>query len=314
MKKIFSLLLAAVLLLGCFASAEANVLTKLGFQQRLNKAFAEKAESVTIPVSPLLVNQLSKGEGVYYNVTLMAWKAGIIYYTLGTNKYMEYIALNNIVYADEPLPYVEAHSREEYRAALDAYLAAKTPSFGILYPDIESWDNTEEQNYLFRRGVDKGTFGWHYYFVIGKDMTYVDHPIAETVGIDGFNEAVAAFREAGIKRFAVALDDETMKTHFGADVPSGTVTLDFLNAGILLTNDVSYLYDAALITFDVAFWTGEADDEQIAAFVSEHIAQYGSEEELEADQNKLREPDWQAVLDWLTEHGYDRRGSENSAQ
>lgn len=314
MKKVFSLILAAVLLLGCFASAEANVLTKLGFQQRLNKAFAEKAESVTIPVAPILVSQLSKGEGIYYNVTLMAWKAGIIYYTLGTNKYMEYIALNNIVYADEPLPYTEAHSREEYRAALDAYLTAKTPSFGILYPEMENWDSAEETNHLTRRGVDKGTFGWHYYFVIADHLTYVDYPIAEAIGLDGFNEAVAAFRDAGIKRFAVALDDETMKTHFGADVPSGTVTLNFLNAGILLTNDVSYLYDAALITFDVAFWTGEADDEQISAFVSEHMAEYGSEDELADDLSRLGEPDRQAVLDWLTEHGYDRRDGENEAR
>ena len=261
MKKLVCILL--VLALFCAgAGAESKILTKAGIRLRLEKAFEEKAESIELNCSAMLFSSLVE-EGLS-SLALMAWQAGIVYYDWTPSVRSHTFTLTGIRYTDteEPLPYTEIHNEEEFAAAVAAYAEEKEASYGIFCSDIDLWeqlaDTKEFERQLFRHGLETGMSATRNYFFIILNAEYVDYPTAEAVGIDGFREAVAAFREQGIRKFCVALDSETMESYFGKDVSTQDIAITLFDAGILYTKAIEADNDYCFVTIEVARYSDKA--------------------------------------------------------
>lgn len=264
MKKLVCALLTLALLLTSFASADMKILTKVGIQQKLNQAFAEKAESVKFHFSTMLFDWFIE-DGID-ELPLLAWKSGIISYKIGfyydSSETHEFY-LHSLVYADEPLPYAEVRSAEEFTAAIEQMISVRIPCFCLHVP-YELWsevpNSIETERFLCSHGMLSGQLDSNKTIIIFKDLVYADYPYVEAEGIDGFHEAIATLREDGIKEFAIVLDPETYKS-FSNDASTEMVINALSDAGIMTLNNFGYIDAYCLVYIDVACWTDESEEQ-----------------------------------------------------
>ena len=265
MKKLVCAALVLALLLTSFASADMKILTKVGIQQKLGKAFNEKAESVELICAAPLFSELV--EDRFSVLSLLAWKAGIITYQFSSSVRDHSITMTDIEYADTPLPYKTVYSEEEFISALKEFAETKTPSFGLYCPysaqGIYLIDGFREigvfENNAPMFGIVSGRFVylWNHFFC-ARDIGYLDCPVTGAEDIEEFYEAVSAFRDEGITEFLVIFDPETYETCFSEFAAEEDIANILRSAGILTLNNIGFVDSFCYVYFDVGAWVNES--------------------------------------------------------